>query len=188
MPSTRRPGRARTIVFSGAMDSRSNIDGIEFLMDQVWPHIASARSDIRMLVVGRNPPAALVEKARQVNLPWDFTGFVDDIRPHVLRGDVSVIPLRVGSGTRLKAFEAMALGCPVVSTALGVEGLSVVPDEHFLVAESGVDFAQAILRLLADTDLRHTLASNARHLLEERFSWTQVGRQFEAICLKTLGQ
>ena len=177
------PGEtASTVVFSGAMDSRSNIDGIAFLMDEVWPHVATARPDARMLVVGRNPPAALVARAAQLGLAWEFTGFVDDIRPHVLRGDVSVIPLHVGSGTRLKAFEAMALGRPVISTALGVEGLSVVPDTHFLAAESGADFAAAILRVLADAGLRRCLADAARMLLEERFSWEQVGKQFEAIC------
>ena len=178
-------GPGRTIVFSGAMDSRSNIDGIEFLMEQVWPHIAADRADIRMLVVGRNPPPALVARARRMDLPWEFTGFVDDIRPWVRRGDVSVIPLRVGSGTRLKAFEAMALGRPVVSTALGMEGLSVVPGTHFLAAESGEAFARETLRLLTDTDLRRSIATAARSLLEERFSWTQVGRQFERICLNT---
>ena len=176
---------ASTIVFSGAMDSRSNIDGIEFLMDQVWPHVAAARPDARMLVVGRNPPATLVARAGQLGLPWEFTGFVDDIRPHVLRGDVSVIPLRVGSGTRLKAFEAMALGRAVVSTTLGVEGLSVVPGEHFVTAENGADFAAAILRVLADADMRRQMTQAARTLLEERFSWAQVGRQFETICLAT---
>ena len=177
-------GPGTTIVFSGAMDSRSNIDGIEFLMEQVWPHIAAERADIRMLVVGRNPPASLVARAAKMNLPWAFTGFVDDIRPHVLRGDVSVIPLRVGSGTRLKVFEAMALGRPVVSTALGVEGLSVSAGTHFLAAETGEDFARATLRLLGDTALRRGIAAAARLLLEERFSWSQVGRQFERICLE----
>ena len=175
--------QADTVVFSGAMDSRSNIDGIEFLLDEVWPHVAAARPRARMLVVGRNPPAALVARAKQLGLQWEFTGFVDDIRPHVLRGDVSVIPLRVGSGTRLKAFEAMALGRPVVSTTLGVEGLSVEPGKHFVAAESGAEFAAAIVRVLADVELRKRLAGAARTLLEQRFSWSQVGKQFEAICL-----
>ncbi len=138
-----------------------------------------------MLVVGRNPPAALVARAQQLGLAWRFTGFVDDIRPHVLAGDVSVIPLRVGSGTRLKAFEAMALGRPVISTPLGVEGLSVRAEEHVVLAESGPEFAAAILRLLGDGELRRRLAGAARALLEARFSWNQVGRQFEAICLRT---
>jgi len=177
--------QAATIVFSGAMDSRSNIDGIGFLMDEVWPRVIASRPDARMCVVGRNPPAALVAKAARLGLAWHFTGFVDDIRPHVLAGDVAVIPLRVGSGTRLKAFEAMALGRPVVSTTLGMEGLDVSPGRHFLAAETGADFAAAILRLLAEPDLRRDLARAARRELEERFSWARVGHQFEQICVRT---
>jgi len=79
----------------------------------------------------------------------------------------------------------MALGLPVVSTPLGVEGLSVTPETHFVAAETATAFAQAVLRLLRDADLRSRLALAARALLEERFSWAQVGRQFEAICLRT---
>jgi polysaccharide biosynthesis protein PslH len=181
-------GAARTVVFAGAMDSRSNIDGIEFLMDEVWPLVAAARPDARMAVVGRNPPPALIAKAERKSLPWQFTGFVDDIRPAVLAGDVSVIPLRVGSGTRLKAFEAMALGRPVVSTVLGVEGLAVKPGEHCLVADAADAFAANIVRLLEDAGLRRRLAGAARGLLEERFSWASVGRQFEAICQRTVAR
>ena len=177
---------ARTVVFAGAMDSRSNVDGIGFLMDDVWPIVAAARPDARMAVVGRNPPPALVARAAQKGLPWRFTGFVDDIRPEVLAGDVSVIPLRVGSGTRLKAFEAMALGRPVVSTALGVEGLAVVPGEHFLVADTAPAFAAEIIRLLADADLRRRLAGSARSLLDRCFSWRLVGQQMERICQRTI--
>jgi len=126
-----------------------------------------------------------VAKAERLGLAWSFTGFVDDIRPHVLAGDVAVIPLRVGSGTRLKAFEAMALGRPVVSTPLGMEGLDVQAGTHFLAADGGPAFAAAILRLLDAPALRRAIATAARAELEARFSWTQVGRQFEAICLRT---
>ena len=179
---------ANTVVFSGAMDSRSNIDGIEFLMDEVWPLIVHARPQARMVVAGRNPPQNLVAKAARKGLRWEFTGFLDDIRPAVLAGDVSVIPLRVGSGTRLKAFEAMALGRPVVSTSLGVEGLAVEPGTHCLIGDSAAAFAAAVLRLLADDTLRLQLATAARRLLEQRFSWPAVARQFEAICAATLAR
>jgi glycosyltransferase involved in cell wall biosynthesis len=96
--------------------------------------------------------------------------------------------LRVGSGTRLKAFEAMALGRPVVSTVLGVEGLAVKPGEHCLVADAADAFAANIVRLLEDAGLRRRLAGAARGLLEERFSWASVGRQFEAICQRTVAR
>jgi polysaccharide biosynthesis protein PslH len=182
------PPAEPVLVFSGAMDSRSNIDGIFFLVDEVWPLVARARPDARAVIVGRNPPPALVAKAKDRGLPWRFTGFVDDIRPHLAAAQVSVIPLRVGSGTRIKAFEAMAVGRPVVSTTLGVEGLDIIPGEHFLAADTAADFAAAILRLFDDAALRDRLVRAARARLEERFSWAHVARQFEAICLGAMRQ
>jgi len=174
------------IVFTGAMDWRANIDGIAFLMDEVWPLVLRARPEAEAVIVGRNPPAELVAKARERGLAWRFTGFVDDIRPYVAAAHVYVIPLRVGSGTRIKAFEAMSMGRPVVSTAIGVEGLDVAPGHHYLKADTAADFAGAILRLLDDAGLRETLARAARARVEKRFSWLQVARQFEAICLRAL--
>jgi glycosyltransferase involved in cell wall biosynthesis len=172
--------RADTVVFSGAMDSRSNIDGITFLLREVWPLMPP---ETRMLVVGRNPPAELVAEARWLN--WEFTGRVEDIRPHLARGDVAVIPLRVGSGTRLKAFEAMAMGLPVVSTQLGVEGLGLVPGTHFVAADEAAGFAGAVRALLGDYALRRTLAETGRALLEARYGWERIGKQFEEICVAT---
>lgn len=175
-----------TIVFTGVMDSPANIDGIAFLMDQVWPLVVQARPAARAVIVGRNPSPALVATARQRGLAWTFTGYVDDIRPHVETGHLCVIPLRVGSGTRIKAFEAMAMSRPVVSTTVGVEGLDVVDGEHLLTADEPSAFAAAMLRLLDDAALRDRLAQAARALLEERFSWSHVARQFEAICQRAM--
>ena len=101
-------------------------------------------------------------------------------------GHVAVIPLRVGSGTRIKAFEAMALGKPVVSTTLGVEGLDLNPGEHYVRADTAEDFATGVLQLLAMPGESAAMAAAARALLEARFSWAQVARQFEAICLDAL--
>jgi len=174
------------IVFSGAMDSRSNIDGVRFLMDDVWPLVTRARPGARAVIVGRNPPDRLVADCARQQLNWRFTGFVEDIRPEIAAGDIAVIPLRVGSGTRIKAFEAMAMGRPVVSTPLGVEGLGVVAAEHYLEAATADAFAAAILRLLDDASLRHRLTQAARTLIENRFTWEAVAQEFEAICRATL--
>lgn len=178
-------GKPDTIVFTGVMDSPANIDGINFLMQDVWPLVSRARPDARALIVGRNPSASVIEAARTQRLRWTFTGSVPDIRPHVAEADVAVIPLRIGSGTRIKAFEAMAMGRPVVATTVGVEGLDIVPGRHFLAADDPATFASAIVRLLEDGDLRQALVTQARARLEERFSWATVARQFESICLRT---
>lgn len=177
------PEAGGTMVFTGAMDSRSNIEGIKFLMDEVWPLVLRQRPAARALIVGRNPPDALAAAARARGFDWTFTGFVDDVRPFVAQAHAYAIPLRVGSGTRIKVFEAMAMGCPVVSTTLGVEGLDVIPGQHFDRADDAPAFAAALVSLLGDAARRITLATAARDLVQSRFSWPAVTKRFEQICL-----
>ena len=177
-----------TVVFTGSMDSRSNVEGVGFLMREVWPLVLQARPQAQAIVVGRNPPEALIAEARARGFAWEFTGIVEDVRPYVARAHVYAIPLRVGSGTRIKVFEAMAMGCPIVSTSLGVEGLAVRNGADYLVADIAPDFAASVLTLLDDASQRRALASAARTLVVERFSWDRVTRRFEALCLGTARQ
>jgi glycosyltransferase involved in cell wall biosynthesis len=176
-----------TLVFTATMSWAANVDGIHFLLDEVFPLLMRARPRIKAVIIGRKPPAALADKIRERGLNVTLTGFVDDIRPWVAGANVYVIPLFVGSGTRIKAFEAMAMGRPVVSTTLGVEGLDVTDGENFVRADSADAFAEAILTLLGDASMRARIAASARQLVEGRFSWSRVARQFEQICLRTKG-
>jgi glycosyltransferase involved in cell wall biosynthesis len=175
-----------TLVFTATMNWPANVEGIHFLLDEVWPALVAARPGIRATIIGRDPPASLRDKIRERGLNVTLTGFVDDIRPYVAQSHVYVIPLWVGSGTRIKAFEAMAMGRPVISTSLGIEGLDVADGEHFLRADSAAAFSDGILALLADASFRNRIAAAARRRMEERFSWQKVAAQFEAICLRTL--
>jgi glycosyltransferase involved in cell wall biosynthesis len=175
-----------TLVFTATMNWAANVEGIHFLLDEVWPTLVAARPSINAVIIGRNPPVSLADKIRQRGLNVTLTGFVDDIRPYVAQSNVYVIPLFVGSGTRIKAFEAMAMGRPVVSTSLGIEGLDVTEGEHFLRADNAISFSRGILALLDDADLRHRIAGAARRLMEQRFSWKNVAALFEAICLEAL--
>src|SRR5262249_27772554 len=99
---------------------------------------------------------------------------------------VYMIPLRVGGGTRIKVYEAMAMGCPVVSTRIGVEGLPVEPDLHFLEADSAETIAHAVVSLLGSDTMRERISSAARRLVEENMSASRVARVFEQICLRAL--
>ena len=174
-----------TVVFTGSMNWDANIEGVRFFLDFVWPQINAALPDARFVVVGRDPPAALVAQARgQRNV--EFTGFVDDVRPHVRGAQAFVIPLRVGGGTRIKAFEAMAMGCPVVSTSIGIEGLDVTPGEHYLCRDDPESFANATINLLVDSDLRNGLSVRARRRVEEHFGHAVAAGVFENICVETL--
>jgi glycosyltransferase involved in cell wall biosynthesis len=177
---------AGTLIFTATMSWAANVEGIHFLLDEVFPLLIRARPNISAVIVGRDPPPALAEKIRDRGLNVTLTGFVDDIRPYVAKSNVYVIPLFVGSGTRIKAFEAMAMGRAVVSTTLGVEGLNITDGAHFLRADDATEFSRSILALLDDISLRKRIASAARGLMEARFSWSRVARQFEDICLRAL--
>lgn len=179
-------GEPGNVVFVGSMDWMANIDGVEYFMQSIWPAISAGRPGVRMTIVGRNPPSKLVQAAREAGLPWSFTGWVDDVRPFMRNADVAVIPLRVGGGTRLKAYEAMAAGVPVVSTSIGVEGLPVAPGMHYECADEPARFATAVLALLADNDRRQYLARTARDYVEENFGSRRVAQVFEQICLDVL--
>ena len=177
---------APLIVFTASMDSLANIDGVRWFMDAVWPLIVRERPEVQMRVIGRNPDPGLVGEAKRRGLNWTFTGFVDDVRPHMEGAMAYVIPLRVGGGTRIKAYEAMAFGLPTVSTAIGIEGLGVEPGRHFLQADSETGFASAVLALVRDGGLRRRLADEARMLVERNFSAKTVGTVFEGICVAAM--
>ena len=180
------PTDGGTVVFTGVMDSAANIDCVNYFLKEIWPSVLKRRPKANAVIVGRNPPERLLALAREPALRVRFTGFVDDIRVHVTSADVAVIPMRVGGGTRIKAFEAMALGRPLVSTTVGVEGLGLVPGEHYLAADDSDAFARSIVLLLEDAALSRCLAATGRALLEEKFTWKQVAQQFEEICLNQL--
>lgn len=173
------------VVFTGSMDWDANINGVQFFLREVWPLIVKQRPRARFEVIGRNPAASLLKLAKETT-GVHFTGRVDDVRPHVRSGQVFVIPLRVGGGTRIKTFEAMAMGRPVVSTTLGVEGLDVVDEEHLLIRDDPADFANAVLSLLDQPDRCETMALNARNLVQTQFGHRAVAAVFEEICLSTL--
>ena len=128
-------------------------------------------------MVGRSPSRklqALAETEKSIRL----TGWVNDIRPFVTRGAVCIVPLRIGGGTRLKIFEAMAMGKAVVSTSVGAEGLAVRSGENIVLADTPKDFAESVISLLRDDNRRQKLGAAARTLVQENYSWTKVADDF----------
>lgn len=176
----------RQVVFCGSMDWMANIDGIEFFHELVWPQIKRRVPEARMKVVGRTPPVSMIRSIGGQSPEWEFTGFVDDVREHVAGSAVFVIPLRVGGGTRIKAFEAMAMGCPVVSTSIGVEGLPVEDGVHYLNADAAEDFAECVTSLLRDERKRQQISESARRFVDAEFGFRKAAAVFEDICLWTV--
>lgn len=172
----------RRAVFAGSMDSEANIDGVRWLLTAIWPQVLQQARDARLIVVGKRPPAELQRLGS--SLPGvEFTGRVPEVAPYMSGADAFVIPLRVGGGTRIKAFEAMAAGAPVVSTAVGVEGLGLEAGHHYLQADEPQAMADAIVRLLTDSALGQRMSADARAHVDEHASHRAAARRFEDICM-----
>lgn len=176
------PAQGTDIVFCGSMDWLANQEAMHYFLDEIWERIVAAVPRARMTVVGRAPPQSLLDRVRRRGFDWRFTGFVEDVRPFVRAAALSVIPLRVGGGTRLKVYEAMAMGSPVVSTSVGVEGLPVTDGVHYVRADGSSAFADAVVALLRDFRRRESLSRAARDLVESRCSHLVAARAFESAC------
>ena len=169
-----------TLVFTGSMDWLPNEDGIFYFMQEILPKIRREIEEVTLTVVGRKPSARMLTLAAERPAEIRLTGWVDDIRPFLAQGSVCIVPLRIGSGTRLKIFEAMAMGKAVVSTTIGAEGLPVRNGEDLLLADSPEAFAQSVVRLLRDDAARQRLGSAARELVQSKYSWASVAQDFAA--------
>jgi glycosyltransferase involved in cell wall biosynthesis len=171
---------AADLVFVGSMDWAPNIDGIDWFQREVLPLILGRRPACTVAIVGRIPPPAIQElPARYPGVR--VTGTVSDVRPWLWGSKVSIVPLRIGGGTRLKIFEAMAAGIPVVSTTIGAEGLGARDGDTIRIADSPEDFAAACLALLDDAAERERLSNRALQMVTERYSWEAVACAFEKL-------
>jgi glycosyltransferase involved in cell wall biosynthesis len=176
---TRVPPRAKSLVFVGGMNWYPNRLAMEWLVTAIWPQLAKDDDDRTMTVVGREPPARVLEAAA-TDGRLRVTGFVNDVRPYISASAIYVCPIRAGGGTRLKILDALSMRRPLVSTALGVSGIGLVEGTHYLRAETADEFVRQISRLERDADLRAALGQNGRWLVEQRYSWSIVGHQLEA--------
>ena len=174
------------LVFSGSMDWHPNEDAVCYFVDTILPRIRAEAPAASFTIVGRNPGARVRELAAQPGVI--VTGTIDDVRPSIGEASVYVVPLRAGSGTRIKIFEALAMGKAVVSTTVGAEGLALESGRHFLAADTPHDFATAVIRLLRDPARRQALGDEGRALVEANYSWAMVARQFEEHCEKVIAE
>jgi sugar transferase (PEP-CTERM/EpsH1 system associated) len=165
------------LVFTGSMDWYPNEDAILYFIDAILPAIRREVPGITLTVAGRQPSPRLRAVAERAGVR--VTGTVTDVRPYIAEAAVYVVPLRVGGGTRLKIFEALAMEKAVLSTPTGVEGLPLTPGQHFILAEDPANFAAAAVKLLREPGARRALGANGRRLVEARYSWAQVAEEFD---------
>lgn len=177
--------RRKEILFCGSLSYEPNIDGIEWFHTEVWPLIKQSEADVEFTVVGRDG-----DRNRFPGLSSDpkvnFVGEVPDVRSYYKRAALAVVPLRMGSGTRLKIPEAMSLGAPVVSTTIGAQGIQAENGREILIADEPEKFADAVRRLLSDRDLFERLRHSARTLVERKYDWDVVGNTANEVLTQAL--
>ncbi len=173
------------LVFVGSMDWTPNEDGILWFIERVLPLVQHVVPDATLTVVGREPSRRLRERLA-MRPDVRVTGRVSDIRPYVHQSAVYVVPLRIGSGTRIKLYEAMAMGQAIVSTSIGAEGLAVSHGRDIFLADSPDAFADAVVSLLRDPCTRERLGRAARQVVERAFSWDRAAAEFADACRRVV--
>ncbi|WP_448545987.1 glycosyltransferase family 4 protein [Roseiflexus sp.] len=175
-----------TLIYPGSLTYRANLDAVQYFLRDIFPQIRQRRSGVRLRITGRAEPEQLAALPSCDGV--DVLGFVPDVRAEVARAWCEVVPLREGSGTRLKVLEALALGTPVVSTSKGIEGLALDHDLHVLVADTPESFADATLRVLAQPELRARLAEAGRRRVAELYDWRIIGQQMNELIEEIIRQ
>jgi glycosyltransferase involved in cell wall biosynthesis len=168
----------QTLVFTGTMDFRPNVDAVLWFAREVLHKIGAQVADVRFLAVGQRPHRRL--DVLRGNPAVELTGFVDDPRPYIADAAVYVVPLRMGGGTRFKILEALAMGKPVVSTTLGAEGFPVMHGRELLLADDPDAFAEAVVSLLNEPGRGAKLGQAGRAFVEARYDWRVIVPLVEA--------
>lgn len=179
------PVDPNSMVYSGLMSYRPNIDAVVFFVRDVLPLVLEKNPQAHFTIVGLDPSPEVKQLAGP---SVTVTGGVPDVRPYTARAAAFVVPLRMGSGTRLKILEGLSMSKAIVSTAIGCEGISVVDGEHLLVADSATELADAILRVMHDAELAAALGRAGRELVEREYGWGLIARGLEEFYARVLDE
>jgi glycosyltransferase involved in cell wall biosynthesis len=166
------------ILFLGALDWRPNLDALDLLLERIFPKVQAQEPGARLVIVGRHPPAGLVERVARtpgVMLHSD----VPDVRPYLAESGVMAVPLRIGGGSRLKILEALACGLPVVSTRVGAEGLLIKSGEDYVQAEEDA-MADALVQVIRNHTGALAQAEHGRRLVLDTYDWGALAEKLEA--------
>jgi glycosyltransferase involved in cell wall biosynthesis len=183
LPRARR--ETATVLFPAHLGYPPNVDAVEFLLSEIWPKVRRRNAGARLILAGREP-AEEVKSAAEGVPGLEIYPNPESMDQVARRASIMAVPLRLGSGTRLKILESMAWGLPVVSTTLGAEGIDAEDGEHLLIRDDPDSFGDAILRLMVDDPLWQKLRNRGRELVRERYAWDRVFKPLESALLELL--
>ena len=167
------------LIYIGSMDWFPNEDAVTFFAEDILPIIRKSVPDVRFTIVGGNPSERVQRFANEEGI--EVTGRVPEIKPYFAEATIFVVPLRIGSGTRLKILEALSMGKAVVSTTVGAEGLSLQNHEEIIIADEPTSFAEEVVRLLTIPSLRKEIGENGRKRVEQDYDWRNIGEKLVGI-------
>jgi len=171
--------RPNLLAYTGSFSYHANLDAAYYFLDEIYPLVKMSVPEVYLQIIG-NIDGVNLDKW-PVDKSVNFTGLIYDVRVPVAQSWVSIVPLRVGAGTRLKIIESLALGTPVVSTSKGAEGLELVDGKNILIADTPSAFANAVACVLQNPDLREKLSYEGRKLVREKYSSNVMGASFNAL-------
>lgn len=172
-----------SLVFNGSLRYRPNLDAMEYFFNSIWGDVRHTVPNANLKITGSTDGIAINQLCTDNSVT--FTGPLKDVRSIVAKSWVSIAPLRIGGGSRLKILEAMALGTPVISSTKGAEGLEVTHMRNILIADAQTDFKNQIILLLGSPELRKSLSKNAKKLVREKYDTSKIGPKFEEFVVRT---
>jgi glycosyltransferase involved in cell wall biosynthesis len=178
--------KENSVLWIGHMDVHTNKDAVLYFWRDIWPVLVERHPSTMITFVGTAPPKEIREVTKK-NPQVKTTGFVDDIRPYVHEAAVIVVPIRIGSGTRIKILDTMAMGKAIVSTSVGCEGLDVTHGKDILISDDPKDFADSIIKILKNQHMRSNLERNARYLART-YDWDFINEKQELAYQYALGR
>jgi hypothetical protein len=174
--------RADKLVFLGSGKHQPNLDGIRYFLLDVWPILQGKHPQLDLYVTGKYDEAFLAEFEHVRGVNW--VGFVSDLLS-LMNGAISVVPIRLGSGIRVKILESMALGAPVVSTTMAAEGIGAINNKHLILADGAEAFAQAVSKLYTDAELYNQILLASHQYVYEHFA-LKLSTQRRVVLLQSI--
>jgi polysaccharide biosynthesis protein PslH len=179
-PTPRQPN-AGNILTLGTLSYPPNADGIRWFLNEVFPLIQAQMPDVTLTIVGKDPPRDFLQAAAAQPDTIEVTGFVPSLDPYMAEAAVLVVPVRAGSGMRVRLLEAFARAMPTVTTTIGLEGITAEHERHLLIADEPADFARQTVWLLQDESLQTRLGENGRLLAEQKYDWQIALQKMDAV-------
>ena len=156
-----------------------NVEGVLWFWENVWPQVRKRAPQATLTLIGKNPTERIQALAADPNV--EVLGYVPDLTPYLEETAAFIVPLHAAGGMRVKIIDAWSWGLPIVSTTIGAEGIEIQDGENILIADSPAGFADAVVRLLEDTQFQAQLASNGRSWVEDHYDWRSVYGQWDQV-------